>query len=294
MELTSGLADDELAAAEQAFRRAFSTGDAGGLEVLGHGEISSVVALGRHALKRLPPFDGRARFETYRALFQEYLERLAEAGVRVVPSFLQTVEADDGSVVAYCVQPVLEASRLGPRVLARAAADDAAAHASRLLGLILGTVGPRVGFDGQLANWALEDDGWTYLDVTTPLLRDAEGRDRLDADLFLAALPWVFRGLVRRFLLRAITDTYFDPRRVALDFLGNLYKERLERFVPAFVEIANQRLERSLTLRDVRSHYASDARLWTGLQALRRADRWWQLTVRRRPYPFLLPGRIDR
>jgi hypothetical protein len=30
------------------------------------------------------------------------------------------------------------------------------------------------------------------------------------------------------------------------------------------------------------------------LQRLRRADRWWQRTVRRRPYPFLLPGRIDR
>jgi hypothetical protein len=34
--------------------------------------------------------------------------------------------------------------------------------------------------------------------------------------------------------------------------------------------------------------------MWEILLRLRRADRWWQRTVRRRGYPFLLPGPVDR
>ena len=44
----------------------------------------------------------------------------------------------------------------------------------------------------------------------------------------------------------------------------------------------------------MRRVYASDARLWEVLLRLRRLDRAWQRRVRRREYPFLLPGRIDR
>jgi len=153
---------------------------------------------------------------------------------------------------------------------------------------------PRVGLDGQLANWARVEGEWVYLDVTTPLLRDDGGRDRLDADVFLAMLPGILRGLVKRFLLHAITATYFDLRTVALDLLGNLHKERLAEHVAAGVDVANRRLERPLSVREVRSYYARDARLWAWLLWLRRADRWWHLRVRKRVYPFLLPGRIER
>lgn len=289
------LAADELAAAERELRRALASGGHGGLEVLGYGEISTVIGVttsaGRFALKRLPPFGTRPRYDAYRALFAEYLERLAAAGMREVPSELRVLEADDGTLVAYCVQPAVAPERLGPAALA---AGDARELFTRVLDHVMAAVSPQVGLDAQIANWVLEDDGWAYLDVTTPLLRDAGGRDRLDADLFLAALPWALRGLVRRFMLRAITDTYFDPRRVMLDVLGNLYKERLERHVPAFVEIANRRLARPLSVPEVAACYRRDARLWASLLALRRADRFWQLRVRRRPYPFLLPGRIER
>lgn len=289
------LAADDLAAAEVDLRRALATGDHGGLEVLGYGEISTVFAVttpaGRFALKRLPPFSTRARYDAYRALFAAYLERLAAAGVRVVPSELRALESDDGPLVAYCVQPAVAGERLGPATLA---AGDALEPFARLLDHVLAAVDPRLGLDAQIANWVLEDDGWVYLDVTTPLLRDAAGRNLLDADLFLAALPWALRGPVRRFVLRDITDTYFDPRRVLLDLLANLYKERLERLVPAFVEIANRRLARPLTVPEVAAYYRRDARLWAWLLALRRADRFWQLRVRRRPYPFLLPGPIER
>jgi hypothetical protein len=34
--------------------------------------------------------------------------------------------------------------------------------------------------------------------------------------------------------------------------------------------------------------------MWALLQRARRVDRAWQRHVRRRPYPFLLPGPVDR
>ena len=290
----------DLEAAEARFRDALARGDAGGLEVLGYGEISTVVAVatsrGRFALKRLPPFDRRARFAAYRALFEEYLERLAAAGVEVVPSALESLEDAGGEVTAYCVQPVLEARRLAPRRLARSHPEAARELLEEILGRVLGAVSPEVGLDGQLSNWARLDGRWRYLDVTTPLLRDPSGRDRLDAELYLAMLPRPLRGAVRLLLLRSITGVYFDRRCSALDLFGNLHKERLAGHVGAGVEIANRLLggERPITPGEVRRYYARDARLWALLLWLRRADRFWQLRVRRRPYPFLLPGKIER
>ncbi len=295
-----GLPREELEAAEARFRAALERGDAGDLEVLGYGEISTVVAVeaaaGRFALKRLPPFDSAGRFAAYRALFDEYLERLGSTGVEVVPSALRSLAAPEGGTVAYCVQPALDPERLGPRILERCDPTAAGELYEELLGRVLGAVSPQVGLDGQLSNWARIDGGWRYLDVTTPLLRDRSGSDRIDAELFLAALPGLLRGLVRRFLLRSITDVYFDRRQVVLDFLGNLVKERLAEHVPAGIEVANRLLGPGapVTVDEVRRYYARDARLWALLLGLRRADRWWQLRVRRRPYPFLLPGKIER
>lgn len=293
-----GLSDADLAAAEERFQRALRTGDLGGLEILGYGEISTVVAItterGRFACKRLPPFDSRERLDAYEGLFAEYLERLDGAGLNVLPSRLRKLEQDGGRWIAYCIQPVLEPAQLGPAVLALCRPEETHEVFEPLFDHVFDVVTPRVGLDGQLSNWARVDGEWVYLDVTTPLLRNADGRDRLDADVFLAMLPRLLRGLVKRFFLHAITATYFDPRTVALDLLGNLHKERLAEHVAAGVDVANRRLDRPISVREVASYYASDARLWACLLWLRRADRWWQLRVRRRVYPFLLPGKIER
>jgi hypothetical protein len=130
--------------------------------------------------------------------------------------------------------------------------------------------------------------------VTTPLLRDAERRERLDTELFMASLPAAFRPVVRRFMLDDILDPYYAPRPAALDVAGNLHKEGLARWVPDLVELANARLGIDLDIDEVRRYYRRDARLWSLLQRARRVDRAWQRHVRRRPYPFLLPGPVDR
>jgi hypothetical protein len=95
-------------------------------------------------------------------------------------------------------------------------------------------------------------------------------------------------------VLPGVVERFADPREVLLDLLGNMHKERLEPWIPAALAAVNARVAPPIAAADVRRFYAGDARLWAAVLWVRRADRRWQRTVRRRPYPYLLPRRIER
>jgi hypothetical protein len=289
---------DELAALEERVRAALVRGDSGGLDVLGYGEVSLVLRLrtdqGSYACKRLPVFPTRERFERYSLLLAEYLRRLEESGVQPVATSLWHTPLPDGRIVGYCVQEALPAERLCVNLLRQQDEAWAEAFCKRLFGTIEGAISPALGLDAQLSNWADIDGQLVYLDVTTPLLRDQHGRERLDLRLFFSSLPWLLRDPVRLTMSGSIIDKYYQPRGAILDFLGNLHKEGLARFVPAFLAQANAGLDRPITADEVTAYYRGDARMWELLQRLRRADRFWHRAVRRRTYPFLLPPAIER
>ncbi|HET8539576.1 MAG TPA: DUF6206 family protein [Anaeromyxobacter sp.] len=286
-----------LAGLEARVERALADADPAGLTVLGYGEISAVLRLDgggeSWACKRLPPFRPGCELEAYQACLEDYLATLGGLGVRVLPTALVELERP-GARVAYVVQPVVPAESLLPAALERASSSEAVGLFGRLVEAVERAVGPRVGLDGQVSNWAVFDDRLVYLDVTTPMLRDERGAERLDTELFLASLPWALRRLVRRFLLREILDKYYRPRGVVVDALANLVKEGLDRLLPALVETLGARLSPPVTVREVRRAYAADARMWQLLQRLRLLDRAWHRRVRGRTYPFLLPARIER
>ena len=79
-----------------------------------------------------------------------------------------------------------------------------------------------------------------------------------------------------------------------LDLIGNLYKENLEAAIPLAIETFNHQLTLNITSNEVKNYYRHDARFWGFGQWTRRLDRYWQRHIRRRPYPFLLPGRVPR
>jgi len=279
--------------------RALTTADESDLEVLGYGEISCVLAWrdgdDAVAAKRLPLFDSAARFEAYSTAFTAYLDALTEAGVPVASSRLETTLAADGRVAAWCMQPLLDRDAIAPRRLRQTNADETQRLFSRITDLVLATVTPRLGLDGQLSNWAMVEGGDVlYFDVTTPMMRDEEGREALDTELFLASLPWALRGLVRRFLLRSILDKYYRPREVLRDLLANLVKEGISDRLSIASEVVNEKISPAIDEGEVRRYYRDDARMWAFLQRLRRIDRGWQRGVRRRQYPFLLPGKVER
>lgn len=290
----SALTSEALSELESQVRAALASGDEGALVVLGYGEISTVLACEGHACKRLPPFPSRAALEAYQATFDDYLEALRDAGCAVLESRLETTPNADGSITVWCVQPLVDPTTFVPSVLERATEATAAQLIDSLVTTIASVVSPTCGLDAQASNWVYEDGELRYLDVTTPMLRDAEGVELLNTDLFLASLPWALRGAVKRLLLGEILDKYYDPRGALLDLAGNLLKEGLSESVDPLLERANGIVDPTIERSEVEAYYREDARMWALLQRLRRGDRWWQQRVRRRIYPFLLPGEIER
>ncbi len=291
------IASEELARLEREVQRALEPGGESALRVLGYGEISLVLGWPgdepRWACKRLPPFPSDAAADHYAATLSTYLEELDRRGVRVVPTEVHRVPLDDGRLAVYCVQEVLPTEAMAVDIV-----RQGGAAAETLLAAIVDTalavVDDRVGLDAQLSNWAMVDGQLVYFDVTTPLLRRADGGEMLDTAIFLASLPWLLRAPVRRFVLPGILERYHQPRTVVLDLAANLIKEQLDDQIGVVLAAAGDRLHPPLTEDEVRSDYRSDARTWALLQSVRRADRVWQQRVRRRPYPFLLPARIER
>jgi hypothetical protein len=212
----------------------------------------------------------------------------------VVETELRAVERERGAVAGYVVQPILPAATLAPALLHRS--DPRAGHplVAAVVERAAAVVGPRLGIDAQLANWTWDGDALTYIDVSTPLIWSADGRCRLDIELIAGAFPWIMRAPLRRFVAPGILDTYRDLRGVFFDLCGNLLKERLGAWLPAFLAAANRHLAEPLTTAEVERYYRSDRRLWGTLLRIRRLDRAWQLHVRHRPYPFLLPRPIER
>ncbi len=287
------IASDTLEQLEAAVERALDTGRSDTLDIIDYGEISTVLAApgtdGPVVCKRLPVMT-RSQLAEYEQVLADYVKVLGERGLTVAPSEVHAVGGDP--VTPYCIQP-----RYGRLLVADLRTSDKHLIEKRMTQfcrLVNASIGDGIGLDAQVSNWAVAGDDLVYLDVTTPLVQDSEGRQRLDLGLFIASLPWAMRGLVRRFLLSEILSHYYAARPALLDAVANLHKERAVDAIPALLASANAVLDRPVTTDEARKYYRQDALMWEVLQRLRRADRWWQRAVRRRRYPFLLPGRIER
>ncbi|WP_409463682.1 DUF6206 family protein [Amycolatopsis sp. GA6-003] len=296
--MSLALAARDLDALESQVQAALRSGDYRDFDVLGHGEDTLVLKVrtgeGTFACKRLPPFPDYERFQRYQDTLADYVRRLRAQGITVAPTELRYLPHGRSGGVAYCVQEALPPARLCSNLLHTRDLGWAKSFFARYLTTIERAAGPTLGLDAQASNWFDLDGELVFVDVTTPFLRDSRGREQVDVDLLLTSLPWILRGAVKACLLKAATDKYYSTRGIVLDFLGNLRKDRLEPLVPVFLEQANEVLDNPLSSREVARYYAGDARMWALVQRLRKADRFWQRTVRRRPYPFLLPPAIRR
>lgn len=295
--MTPLVTPEELADLERAVQHALETRDDSNLRILGYGEISLVVgwpsSAPRVACKRLPVFEDQSAAVAYGALVQDYVALLRDRGVDVVPTRWHTTAAAGGALAAYVVQPVLPASSLAPRLL-----TERPEQAEPVLGAIMQAVervvGPDLGLDAQLSNWAWVDGGLHYFDVTTPMINDSAGRTRMDLGLLTSPLPAFTRPLVRRFVAPGIVADYHDRRKVTVDLVGNLHKEQLADVVATAIDVANRSVEPPLSADEIARWYRGNARMWEIMLRLRRADRSWQNHVRRRSYPFLLPRTVSR
>lgn len=290
-------------------------------QVLGYGEISTVLTIGHSdlAYKRMPMFADEDEITAYATALETYLARLKDAGVRVTPSTLVTLQQRCANRrVAYLVEPRLPAHAIGNSLVRTLAPTEA----QRLLQAVLGELLKvyrfnrqqagvwALGIDGQISNWAAEglpSEGvlprevvLSYFDVNTPLVR-REGVELLNTELFLRSAPAFLRWVLRLFVLHDVVDRYYDLRRVVVDLIANLYKEGCADLIPGWLETANRFLAEETAERDfraieateVRAYYRNDVRIWRLYLGLRRFDRaLHRLTGRQ--YPYVLPGPIRR
>ena len=275
-----------------------------GSRLVGFGEISMVF--------RVPGVDGRVvkrvaglkRDETaeYREVVESYVSRLREHGVNVAEVETIEVEPESGRRIVYLVQEAHDPDRFANRRAAGATDEQLETLLLTVLGHVEAVLATGAGLDAQLSNWVLARpdsfDELTYLDLTTPMLRE-RGRERLDLAFVLRSLPLPIRlGMRAARADRAMMSRYYDRRTVAMDIVSNLIKEGLSRRLPFAIRVVNEWLrgigERALTLQEVRADYRNDARMWAFLHWIRRPDRWVRKRLLGRTYDWGIAPRIDR
>jgi hypothetical protein len=269
--------------------------------------------------KRMPMFYNTGELGPYLELYEDYLRYLTEAGVEVVPAAITSVIPSRGNIVVYIVQEKRNSSTLVNSAI-HSLPD---AEIEKLFAAILEGIGHvfafndarqgevALGFDAQMSNWSIigydesearlpDPLNLLYIDTSSPLLR-LNGHEQCDPELFLRAAPSFLRWVVRLLFLDDVLTRYYDRRQVIIDVLANLYKEKRVDMIPVLLNVANAFLHgtdipgafQPLTQKEIADYYHEDARIWTVYLAFRRLDRRLHLLLGQ-PYPYILPGPVDR
>jgi hypothetical protein len=128
------------------------------------------------------------------------------------------------------------------------------------------------------------------------------GIEQIEADLFLRSAPSFLIWLIKAFFLQGVLDRYYNFHLVVVDLIANLYKEQRPDLIPSFINAANAFFEhdsahlgpKPITSQEVKSYYREDAFIFGLFLALRKLDRLITTRILRKPYPYILPGKITR
>lgn len=261
----------------------------GELTVLGVGAVTCVVEWRGHACRRLPTFHGEARLDAFRDLLARYIARLQACGIDVVPTRVESLRRDDGKFNVYVVQPRIDLPLLLPVILRTAGTAAAVSHFTRLLDAVDACVTSQMGLDAQVTNWAVQDRRLVLLDVTTPLMRGDSGDDLLDPDVFVGALPAVFRPVARAWLVPGMLDRFFDPRAILIDAVANLAEAGVAHLTDPFLLEANARVPEPITTDEIAAYRRRGAFAWALMRRALLLEQAWQRGVLRTGDPALLP-----
>jgi len=292
-------------------------------EIIGYGEMSTIFVIkapGREdtAYKRMPIFRTETEFEHYERIFTEYNTHLAEIGLNIPAFACVRVTSPQGHPVIYNAQ-----SRLPGQAIANRLIHKLPDQVIKILFLLVlkelhkvfafnaTHTDIRYGIDGQISNWAVlhyregliigPDTRLAYIDTSTPMMQKL-GREQLDPELFLRSAPSFMVWLIRWLFLEDVMTRYYDFRLVVIDLIANFYKEQRPDLIPMLIETANDFFSAQafrlgvgpLDRRQVKAYYRQDAMIWRVYLGLRRFDRFLHLKLLRKPYRYILPGRIKR
>jgi hypothetical protein len=257
--------------------------------------------------------------EPYLELYDNYLRHLTAAGINVVPAAITSVVPSQGNIVIYIIQEKLDSKTLVNKAI-HSFPDE---EIENIFAAILSCIGKifiyndanegqvAIGFDAQMSNWAIvgyDDEASSlpdplellYIDTSSPLLC-LDNQEQCDPELFLRSAPSFLRWVIRLLFMDDVMTRYYSRRQVTIDVLANLYKEKHTDMIPALLVTANTFLEqhvhstafKPITQQEVADYYKEDARIWSVYLAFRRLDRRLHHLLGR-PYPYVLPGPVDR
>lgn len=292
-------------------------------QIIGYGEMSTIFVINRPgqeniAYKRMPIFQSPDEMEAYEKLFAEYNAELRNIGLNIPESASVRVIPRKGNSVIYGAQERLPAESIGNALIQRL--DEKSVRQLFLCVLRelkkvfmnnLRRPSFTFGLDGQISNWAVkdyregepvtEDTELFYIDTSTPLMR-RDGVEQLNPELFLRSTPSFLVWLIRLTFLEEVMTRYYDYRRVTTDIIANFYKEQRREFVPMLIAAANSFFAGEgaqfgiapLTEKEIISYYREDATIWRVYLAFRKIDRFLHRKILRKPYVYILPGKIKR
>ena len=287
----------ELAALEQLVQHQLADPEKPQLKLLGYGEVTLAFAYPtdapRWACKRMPPSKDAAALRAYVAHIERYIAELRSHGVAVLPTSCHIVTSYPGTSVIFLCQPIVSPDALGPAILRKRTPDADDPFLIDVLTTVAKVISPRLAVDSQLSNWADIGGVLHQIDISTPFTCDAEGTPELDGRMVVGPFPWIVRGAMRRWVVPPIMQRYHDPRMAMIDFVANLFKERLEAWAEPAVTVANRLLDAPISLAEAQSYYAKDAQLWESTWRMKKLS---QATTRLvgGTYQFLIPPRTDR
>lgn len=284
------------------------------IDILGIGEITTTIEVkGGHwgkvhptdkrwmklAYKRMPAFDTRGDMERYVHIHEEYQRLLGQAGIAVPWHDNLVRQRADGKWVVYNRQERLPTEQVACLMIQKGGDALALAVFRFLLGKLEAVFEHNaarpelaLGFDAQVPNWVFTgfdpreprirpDEPVVYIDTSTPLYR-IDGAEQLDTELFLRAIPALFRPVVRHFFLAEVVDRYYRPRDVILDLVASYITHKRPELVPELVDIANAFMAdsphiagaRGFTAKEIASYNREDVIIWHFFRTLKRADRF--------------------
>ena len=292
-------------------------------KVLGYGEISTVFEIKQEkdlAYKRMPIFKYQKELDHYEIIYNEYNRILNdEIGINVPPWGFASFVSDKGNIISFDVQEKLPAESFGNKLIHTLIIEDVITFFSTVLRQLKRVwdfnkknASLEIGIDGQISNWAIRDfdpdrphiDPETqlyYIDTSTPFIRK-NGEEQLDPELFLRSAPSFLRWLIRWLFLEDVMTRYYDFHLVAVDLIANFYKEQRPELILRLTQVANDFFATEaksldiapITTKEIGSYYKQDALIWTIFLGLRRLDRFIHKWVLRKPYIYILPGKIKR
>lgn len=283
------------------------------LKVLGFGEISTVVEIqdlknklkNNFVYKKLPVFNNYPDIKQYKKVFFGYLKLLKDLKINLPLQELKIVK--NKNFIVFVKQEKLNTESIGNKLIHKLPKnkclffiEEIFVQLLKIYNFNISQEKIKIGIDGQISNWALENNKIFYLDITSPLYR-INNIEQINPEIFLKSSPLPLRILIKKFFLQDVLDRYYNFRLIIIDLIANFFKEDKKELIKPTIKLANNFIIKNINeelkkinYKEVKDYYKLDAFIWKFFQFSRKVDKFIITKIFKKKYDILLPEKIKR